>query len=520
MLGNDTRSIEELLKLEKQLSEAKAAGVDLIYIPFTWKESLRLKWHHWINKSFRPWDVAEAPQPEQDKMNLLYDEMMKDINASNISENIKTGLDPLPAVVGFLLAAAGGGAVSAILSSLLAPYLQTKLAYTMNRQVSPYRFDANIITQLWLRGFPSEETKEHWWSQVQDFGWNAEQIEAAKELAYPLPSIADFIFFARRDIFDEDVVKFYDYDGNYPAEMEAEVAKSGITPERWKWHWRAHWRDIEWGIANLLLHRGQISSDEHKMILRTANYPPGILDKMLESSWDLPNRIEMRMMTRYLDLDKTFVVDMLGKVGLKEEYRSDAADFMLVMGLRTDISTRYSKGWITAEQVAEEIAAKGLSEAIATKLYKWIVKNVQPERVEEYKTLTRALIMKGAKLFYTSEGQTGLNREEAILLLMRHQNYAEAEANYIFAVEEAGWGSPESPLDFRKIVEEGRKAMGEDYIEIPPEVLEAEKESRNLALRLSQAISREAPQEEIDELKVLEVEARVRYDELRVSTNL
>ncbi len=445
------------------------------------------------------------------------------VEASPFSDEFKNFLLPIAErgvhspIGAIAMMALGMGLGSAV--GMATPFMRLG-SYWMDRFAKSARLDPALVSQLWLRGFPDEDRKEAWWSQLTDQGYDDEQIAGIQKLAFPLPSIADFIFFARRDIFDEDVVSFYDYDGNYPKEMEADVAKAGISPERWKYHWRAHWRDIEWGIANLLLHRGQISPEEHKMILRTANYPPGILDKMLESSWDLPNRIEMRMMTRYLDLDKSFVVDMLGKVGLKEEYRSDAADFMLVMGLRTDISTRYSKGWIGPKEVEEEIAAKGLSAPIAEKLYKWIVKNIQPERVEEARTLTRALIMKGGKLFHDTKGEQGLTRDETIDLLMRHQNYALPEAQYIFDVTEAGWGSPESPMEFRKLVEEGRMAAGEEYIEIPPEVLEVEREARSVALRLSQAISKEAPQEELDELAVLDAGAKARYGEVRALHNL
>jgi hypothetical protein len=449
-------------------------------------------------------------QEAEDKLDRLGKFLFKRVREAEglpeeVNELFTTHDSPIAPILLSLLTGMGGGAAFALLNSVIAPLLSL-LTYQVNKVVKPNRLDVNLIAQLWLRGFPSEETKDEWWDELKELGWSDKQIEAARELAYPLPSIADFIFFARRDIFDKEVVDFYGYDEHYPEEMEDTVAKAGISPERWRWHWRAHWRDIEWGIANLLLHRGEITEDEHKLILRTANYPPNILDKMLRTSWDLPNRIELRMMARYLDVDKSFLVNMLGKVGLAEEYRSHAADFMLVMGIRSDLATRYRNGWITAEQVKEEIEAKGLSTEIADKLYKWIVKNVQPERVEEHRKLTRAIIIKGLK-------KGLLTKRQAIDLLMRQQNYAREEAEFIVDVELEGMSSPETPLEFQRLVEEYRKSIGEEYKEIPEELLDIEKQLHRAKQKLREAKTQPQPPSNLGELEAEVVELTRRYEE-------
>ncbi|GAI59010.1 unnamed protein product, partial [marine sediment metagenome] len=230
-------------------------------------------------------------------------------------------------------------------------------------------------------------------------------------------------------------------------------------------------------------------------------------DMLTELSWDVPNRIEIRMMTRYLDMPKAEVMRMLKYAGLKEEFRSPGADFMMVMGLQGYWSTLYRNGWINKEGLLTEIEAKELEPAVAERVYKMIVKAEAPARIEEGRTLTRALIMKGYKL-------EQLSKEECVTLLMTQQNYDRPEAEYIVAVEEAGWGSPETPLEFRRLVDTQRKAMGEEVEEIPEEVIDAERAFLSVDRRLKEAYGRKAPQSEIDSLEVEKAEAAAKYREL------
>ncbi|GAJ06248.1 unnamed protein product, partial [marine sediment metagenome] len=155
----------------------------------------------------------------------------------------------------------------------------------------------------------------------------------------------------------------------------------------------------------------------------------------------------------------------------------------------------------------------GLSSTIAEKLYKWIVKNEAPQRVEETRALTRALIIKGVK-------KEVIDRNTGLELLMRHQNYAQAEAAFVLDVELGALGSPETPLEFRQLVEEYRASQGLEFKEIPQEVIEAEKALLSVQAQLTQAKSKGEEQEVIDQLEVELAEAQVRFDMLKVEHEL
>ncbi|GAI59395.1 unnamed protein product [marine sediment metagenome] len=97
---------------------------------------------------------------------------------------------------------------------------------------------------------------------------------------------------------------------------------------------------------------------------------------------------------------------------------------------------------------------------------------------------------------------------------MTQQNYDRPEAEFILEVEKAGWGSPETPLEFKRLVDTQRKAMGEEVEEIPEEVIDAERAFLSVDRRLKEAYGRKAPQSEIDLLEVEKAEAAAKYREL------
>ncbi|GAI56288.1 unnamed protein product, partial [marine sediment metagenome] len=68
-----------------------------------WKERLQAKINTTIYRVTHPQDYSTQPPEMQNKMLLLYKEIMTDIEASDAPENIKQGLDFLPAIIAPLL---------------------------------------------------------------------------------------------------------------------------------------------------------------------------------------------------------------------------------------------------------------------------------------------------------------------------------------------------------------------------------------------------------------------------------
>ncbi|GAI96262.1 unnamed protein product, partial [marine sediment metagenome] len=165
------------------------------------------------------------------------------------------------------------------------------------------------------------------------------------------------------------------------------------------------------------------------------------------------------------------------------------------------------------EEVKHQLVeVDGMPEDRFEELLQTKIKAVQEERLTETTALTRSLIIKGAKA-------EKLTREETIELLML-KNYDKWEAEYIFDIEVTGAASPETPMEFRQLVESYRHAVGLDFKEVPPELLEADRKRSDLRIKLADARSRKAPEDEISQLQAeLEI-AEVTFKNMKAGYGL
>ncbi|KKL99594.1 hypothetical protein LCGC14_1812870 [marine sediment metagenome] len=372
------------------------------------------------------------------------------------------------------------------------------------QELSQVRLSPDSVMRLWIR---DKNKYEKLWTDLADSGISAERIEYFKELAWAVPTPGEVINFAAKEAFEDDMAEIYGLDEEFDAIDQSWMDKAGVKEEARPLYWRAHWQHPSLQKVFDLLHRGQITEEEMYRYYRLVEVPPYWRDKLTEISWDLPNRIELRMMARYGLVDKAFLVEQLGKVGLHEDFRDIAADMMLAMGIRTDLSTRYRNGWIDRATVASDLAASGLSEAVQTRMFEWIVKNVSEDRVAKEKDLTKTEIYKAIKkgAMLPSDGvellqDMGYDREEAELLI---------EINVGVLA-----GSPENYQELKKITQMYRRAIGLDS-NIPSEdLIQAERDVKEAEKALKTAEEMEDKPTDMAELKAAVDDTRIRYHQL------
>ncbi|GAI09762.1 unnamed protein product, partial [marine sediment metagenome] len=172
-----------------------------------------------------------------------------------------------------------------------------------------------------------------------------------------------------------------------------------------------------------------------------------------------------------------------------------------------DLVARFSKGWITSDEVLSELKALGMppdraEEMLQTK----IVNPYRADRVAKERDLTKSEIIKGVKKDVISEGD-GID-------LLLDMGYDHDEADYIIKINVEAAGSPETLFEFKKLTNAYRRSQGLTFKEIPPEILTAEKTLLDLEHRRSEAISGKESQSVIDRLEVDRAEAAVKYREL------
>lgn len=392
-----------------------------------WMVELRLRFNLAVKKlvasQVEPWNVDQQAPEQREKLELLYNEMIKDINEADVPENIKVGLDPLPAMIGFLLASAGGGAVAMILSSLLMPYIQSKLTYPMMKQAQPFRLPPDVVFRLWWKLHKGEGSPKELLDDLLEQGWSPERIEQGKEASKVMPTPQDIVNFLAHEVFEQDMIDKYKLDSEWDTIDKEWAKKIGLDEKILHLYWLNHWQHPSLQSVYQMLHREEIEPGDVDEYYKLVEIPEYWRDKLTELSWNVPNRIEIRMMARYLDLPKPQVMKLLQYAGLKEEFRSDAADFMIIMGLQGYWSTMFRNGWLSPEQLLKEIEAKEISPAIADKVYKYIVKAEKPERTAKERDLTKSEIYRGIK-------KNKINREFGAGLI-EAMGYDEWEAKFL-----------------------------------------------------------------------------------------
>ncbi len=314
---------------------------------------------------------------------------------------------------------------------------------------------ADVFYDLKHPTLPSEIALSAWMRNNTRFQWAVDNlprlglterdIELLSEMQWRVPGVQDIIRYVVKEAYDEATVEEFGQDQEYPGQAEADAAKTGIRPEQLKLEWRSHW-DLP-GVSQgyEMMHRGEISPDQLARLLKARDVMPFWRDKLTAISWNLPGRIELRMMALYGLIGKAELMTALEKDGLAEEFRPAVANMNLIRGIKTDIQTRYTNGWINAADVLAELTAALEDPVMADKVYKTIVKNASAARTATQKNLTLAQIEKGVK-----KGK--ISRAEGIVLI-QDIGYDLQEATYLLEVD-----VPEDDTDAAVSVRELTKA--------------------------------------------------------------
>jgi len=376
------------------------------------------------------------------------------------------------------------------------------------KELATVRLNPETIARLWLR---DKETWGHLWQDLSDSGVSEERIEAFKEVSYLMPTYQDVVNFMAHEVFEEDAVAKYGLDNEFENLDLSWFERVGVKPELAKQLWRNHWQHPAFREITELLHRGEVTEEDVYDWYRLVEIPPYWRDKLTSISWDLPNRIELRMMARYGLVDKAFLLEQLKQVGLKEEFRDVAADMMLAMGIRTDLSTRFSKGWIDAATVESELVASGLSLDVRTRMFQWIVKNLGTDRVEKERDLTKSEIYKAIK-----KGK--MEPPQGVELIQR-MGYDSEEATLLVEINVGALeGSPETYQEFKKWVELYRQSQRLDAKIPSEELIQAEKDVLEAELVLRQVKAKERADITVWDAKGAVDEAKIRFHQLLKAT--
>lgn len=148
----------------------------------------------------------------------------------------------------------------------------------------------------------------------------------ASSMAYP--SAPDLITMAVREAFEPALVSKYGLSLDYPPEFDLRAKQIGI-PGYWALkYWQAHWRLPSLTEGTEMLHRGIITSDEFRDLLKMADYTPYWRPKLEQVAYRVYTRVDVRRMYRVGVLTFNQVVKAYLDYGYDEERATNLAEFV------------------------------------------------------------------------------------------------------------------------------------------------------------------------------------------------
>ena len=234
-----------------------------------------------------------------------------------------------------------------------------------------------------------------------------------------LPPVTDIIRFQLREVFLEGRREELVGDEERPVFDQA-MKEWGFDKFWADSYWGAHWQLPSITQLNEMLFRGVISRETWGNYVRFNDFVPAQIDNLARISYSPFTRVDSRRMYRlgvltdqellqsyadvgyYADTEESADGSYKARFTGSSDYSTYKAEalvlFTKIFNQVPELRQRYSKGWISAEEVLAELVATGIPTERAEAIYQTIVKNDAEARIAPERELTRGLIARAWKI--------------------------------------------------------------------------------------------------------------------------
>lgn len=186
--------------------------------------------------------------------------------------------------------------------------------------------DVGDVITSWRRKIISTDDMRR---RLASLGYGDTGINLIVENSKLIPDIGDLISMAVRDTWNEGIVQRWGYDEDYPPEVGEWSSKQGMSAEWARRYWRAHWQLPSVQMGYEMMHRRIISQPEMLDLLRTADYPAGWRDRMIQMSFSPYTRVDVRRMYGLGVLSAEQLVGSYMDLGYDREHAENLAEFTI-----------------------------------------------------------------------------------------------------------------------------------------------------------------------------------------------
>ena len=333
----------------------------------------------------------------------------------------------------------------------------------LNRVAKPTRFDPPSAFAAWKRGAISEEAfltccREHGWPEdsIEAFseifaqrvgvgdlstlllrqeiseaefnielwrrGYKDEEVAKLKELQKVIPGLGDIIRMAVREAFTPEVVRHFQLHAELPGDMVSWAGKQGLSREWAEAFWAAHWELPSLSMGFEMLHRGEITEDEMRLLIRTHDVSPFWRDKLLNISYTPYTRVDVRRMYAAGVLNQEEVLQSYKDIGYDPEKAANMTAFTIALSnsaerdlTKSEVLNGFKIGYFNQDEARAQLLSLGYDERETDYYISKILYDLwQDEIKEQVKFLqqqyTRSLISQNE--IYSELGRLNLPAEQ------------------------------------------------------------------------------------------------------------
>jgi hypothetical protein len=183
--------------------------------------------------------------------------------------------------------------VDAVVAPAATPSLVKPLQYGFNARYRTGLPSETVVREAYLRGLIGEDAVDDFYAK---HGLPDEWIDKVKELYWIIPSPSDLIRMAVREVFTPEIVAKFGQMEDFPEDFARWARKVGLSEEWARNYWAAHWELPSATQGFEMFHRGIISYDELKTLLRALDVMPFWRDKLIQIAYSVPTRVDVRRM--------------------------------------------------------------------------------------------------------------------------------------------------------------------------------------------------------------------------------
>jgi len=472
-----------------------------------WKDRLRGWMASWVMKGVETtFDAFEPTIRDEIKPSL---QRLRDI--PGLPDDIKAILDKameatsaiqFVALLPYLIAVMVGFAMGS-----MQPAMRMG-GYGLDLVMHSARLDPISVITAWRRDKPKYEK---YFEDLKSLGWSDDRIEALKFVTLFYPAPADLIRWQAREVFEPEMIKRYGLDSEFEVIDKEPFYKAGMTDEQILNYWRAHWEHASWMQVVEMLHRGLLTEEQVWDWFRVVEIPPFWRQMLIDSAYTWPTRVDVRRWWDMRTIDEAELRRLYSGMGYRGVNLDNYVLWTKVYVAFPDLMARWTKGWITEDDVRSELTGLGMPADRVTEMIQTKIGPEKGERVAGERDLTKTDIIKGVK-------KEVITWSQGIELLM-DMGYDEDEADYILTINIAALaGSPETYEEFKDITTKYKIAIGKEAKPMNEELKAAAAELARVTDEVANLASAAAAEEKkLIEEEVLPEEATAKRDELRVT---